>query len=83
MAASGRFSIEASARQWQALAERRLTAYMELYRSGRWRHYYRSQEEFAARMLDVIKVAKAFRRLAGEAAAPVPAPHDDIIRTAA
>lgn len=66
MPAQSRFSIESSARQWLALAERRLSAYMELYESGRWRHYYRSQEEFAARMLDVIRVAKSFRRLAGE-----------------
>ena len=82
MAAHSRFSIEASARQWHALAERRLAAYLELYRSGRWRHYYGSQEEFAARMLDVIKVAKAFQKLAG---APEPALPDlrEVFRTAA
>lgn len=82
MAAHSRFSIEASARQWHALAERRVAAYLELYRSGRWRHYYSSQEEFAARMLDVIKVAKAFQRLSG---APAPELPDvqDVFRTAA
>jgi hypothetical protein len=54
---------------------------MDLYRSGRWTHYYRSQEEFAARMLEVIKVAKAFRELAGR---PVEAaPRQESFRTAA
>jgi hypothetical protein len=54
---------------------------MDLYRSGRWTHYYRSQEEFAARMLEVIKVAKAFRELAGR---PVEsAPVQESFRTAA
>jgi len=82
MAAHSRFNIEASARQWHALAERRVAAYMDLYRSGRWRHYYGSQEEFAARMLDVIRVAKAFQKLSG---APQPALPDvqDVFRTAA
>jgi hypothetical protein len=74
MAAQSQFDIEDSARRWHALAERRLAAYMDMYRSGRWQHYYRSREEFAARMLDVIKVAKAFQGLAGHPvteAAPV------------
>lgn len=88
MAAPNRFNIEASARQWHALAERRLAAYLELYRSGRWRHYYSSQEEFAARMLDVIKVAKAFQKLSGAPEPVLPDVHvlpdvQDIFRTAA
>lgn len=81
MAAQSRFSIENSARQWHALAERRLAAYMDLYRSGRWRHYYGSPEEFAERMLDVIKVAKAFRQMAGEP--PASDVQVDAFRTAA
>lgn len=82
MAAFSRFSIEASARQWHALAERRVAAYLDMYRSGRWRHYYSSQEQFAARMLDVIKVAKAFQEISG---APAPALPDmqDVFREAA
>lgn len=82
MAAQSRFNIEITARQWHALAERRLAAYIELYRSGRWRHYYGSQQEFAARMLDVIKVAKAFRELSG-APDPVSADMEEFIRNAA
>lgn len=80
-AIESRRRIEQIAHQWHDLAERRLASYMDLYRTGRWRHYYRSQEEFAARMLEVIKVAKAFRALAGgqEEAAPA----QESFRTAA
>ena len=52
------------AQRWHDLAERRLDHYTELYRSGRWRHYY-TQERFAMRMLDVIEAAKRWRALAG------------------
>lgn len=53
-------------RRWHALAERRLAHYEELYRSGRWRHYFRTQENFAQHMLDVIRVAKIWAELAGQ-----------------
>ena len=56
--------LEKVTRQWLELAERRLAAYEDLYRSGRWRHYYPTQELFAVRMLDVIKVVKTLRRVA-------------------
>ena len=49
--------------QWHDLAERRLADYTELYRSGRWRLYF-TQEDFAVRMRDVIKVVKTWRALA-------------------
>lgn len=85
MASQSQFNIENSARRWHALAERRLASYIELYRSGRWQHYYRSREEFAARMLDVIKVAKAFQEMAGfpDVATAAPAPAVEAIRSAA
>ena len=73
--------LQAIARQWHDLAERRLASYEEIYRSGRWQHYFRTQEDFASRMLDVIAVAKTFRRLAGLSAAPAPAA--DEMRSAA
>lgn len=60
------------ARQWHDLAERRLASYEEIYRSGRWTHYFRTKEEFAERMLDVIAAAKTFRRLAEHSASPSP-----------
>lgn len=50
--------------KWHDLAERRLDYYTELYRSGRYKHYY-TQERFALRMLEVIEAAKQWRVLAG------------------
>lgn len=73
------------ARQWFELAERRLAYYNDLYRSGRWRHYYDTEERFAVRMLDVIKAAKNFARIAGVTAelAAAPAAQDQDLRPAA
>ncbi|HZQ12647.1 MAG TPA: hypothetical protein VFB31_07550 [Pseudolabrys sp.] len=68
---AARFDI--IARKWHALALRRLRFYDELYRSGRWTLYYPSRELFARHMLDVIKAAKIWARLAGDA----PPPADD------
>ena len=80
--------LEISVR-WSDLAERRLAYYTELYRSGRWQHYY-TQERFAVRMLDVINAAKKWRELAGvqkavwaeQGAQPAPQ-RDDGMRPAA
>lgn len=58
------------ARRWHDLAERRLAHFTDLYRSGRWQRYYASREQFAARMLDVIRAAKIWAQLAGRNSAP-------------
>jgi len=55
--------LDTVARKWSALAERRLAYYVDLYRSGRWKHYY-TEKELAVRMLDVIKAAKQWADLA-------------------
>ncbi len=62
--ANGQFVFDALSRRWLALAERRLLHFSELYRSGRWRHYYATREQFAAQMLDAIKQAKTWAELA-------------------
>jgi hypothetical protein len=67
--------------KWHDLAERRLAYFSELYRSGRWTHYYATREHFAIRMLDVIKAAKAWRKLAGHQ--PSAATGIDDLRSAA
>lgn len=54
--------LEKVTRKWLDLAERRLAYYDALYRSGRWALYYPTQEQFAVRMLDVIKAVKTLRR---------------------
>ncbi len=76
--------LQEIAHRWHDLAEQRLAYFTELYRSGRWKHYY-TQEAFAARMLDVIEAAKKWRQLAGrpETALPREAPRHDLIRPAA
>jgi uncharacterized repeat protein (TIGR03809 family) len=56
--------LPATARRWCALAEQRRDAFVSLYESGRWRHYY-DEGEFIARMRDVVKAAERWRALAG------------------
>jgi len=56
--------LERVNRKWLDLAERRLVYYEELYRSGRWSLYFPTQDQFAVRMLDAIKVVKVLRRVA-------------------
>jgi hypothetical protein len=68
--------------QWQALADRRLAYFIELYQSGRWKHYY-TRERFALRMLDVIKAAKVWGELADRPMAERLAARDDDLRPAA
>jgi len=65
----GNPTLEKIAQRWHDLAEQRLAHYTELYRSGRWQHYY-TQESFAARMLDVIEDAKKWRQLASRPQTP-------------
>ena len=76
--------LQEIAQRWHGLAEQRLAYYTELYRSGRWKHYY-TQESFAARMLDVIAAAKKWRNLAGQPEVVVlqEPPYRDLIRPAA
>lgn len=81
--------LDQIALKWHDLAQRRLDYYTELYRSGRWRHYY-TQERFAVRMLDVINAARKWRDLAGlpqagpaEQASQQASRHDDSLRPAA
>ncbi len=78
--------LEDVALRWHHLAERRLAYYTELLSSGRWRHYYADERAFAQRMLDVIKAAHAWARIAGRrSAAPEPANRSgaDKLRSAA
>jgi hypothetical protein len=58
------FNTEATALQWLALADRRLSYFTGLYRNGRWTHYRASPEQFAEQMQEAIKVARVWARLA-------------------
>lgn len=64
-AAQGGPRFDDLTRRWHDLAERRLAHFAELYHSGRWRLYYRTEQQFAARMLEVIRMAKIWALLAG------------------
>jgi len=70
--------LDTIARKWSDLAERRLNYFVELYRSGRWKHYYRTEQDFALRMLDVIKATRRWAELA-----PTKAADKDDLRPAA
>jgi uncharacterized repeat protein (TIGR03809 family) len=65
---SGGSPLDEISLKWRDLAERRLAYFTELYRSGRWKHYY-TPEAFTERMRDVIKAAKAWSHLAERARA--------------
>jgi uncharacterized repeat protein (TIGR03809 family) len=51
------------AQKWRDLAERRRLHFVELYLSGRWRHYY-TEEQFLARMREVVHAVDAWTQLA-------------------
>jgi uncharacterized repeat protein (TIGR03809 family) len=57
------------AQKWRDLAERRRAHFVDLYRTGRWKHYY-TEEQFLARMRDVIKAADTWAQIA-----PLPGEH--------
>jgi len=80
-AVQGGIRFDDVVRRWHALAERRVVYYQELYHSGRWTHYFRTRQDFAARMLDVIKAAKTLAAQCGRQAPPEPARED--LRSAA
>jgi hypothetical protein len=81
-AVQGAARLNVITRQWRDLAERRLAYFDALYRSGRWRHYY-TQEQFALRMLDVIKAARAWHDLASRSGGASVMKRDDKLRPAA
>ena len=49
-------------RKWHALAERRRRHYVELYRSERWRRYFK-EEQFLLLMRDAIQNAENWSRI--------------------
>jgi len=81
-AVQGSHRLDKVTRQWHKLADRRLEYFIELYQSGRWKHYY-TRERFALRMLDVIKAAKVWGELANRPVTERLAARDDDLRPAA
>lgn len=52
-----------AALKWRNLAERRAAHYVDLYRSGRWKHYY-TDAEFLAEMRTADALARRWARIA-------------------
>jgi hypothetical protein len=52
------------AQKWSDLAERRRAHALDLYRSGRWKHYY-NEGEFIRHLRDVNRDADEWARIAG------------------
>ena len=51
-------------RRWRDLADRRRAHLIELYDTGRWKHYY-TEEQLVARMREAIRLTEAWEQLSG------------------
>ena len=56
-------ALEAVAQKWRALAERRRAHFLELYDTGRWRHYY-SETQFLYRLREAIRLTERWIEIA-------------------
>jgi uncharacterized repeat protein (TIGR03809 family) len=75
-------ALDEVARKWRALAERRRAHYVDLYHSGRWKHYY-SEEQFLRRLREAIRVSERWAELAPPADEGAPPQAVIDMRTAA
>ena len=57
------YAMDKAALKWRDLAERRRAHFVELYQSGRWKHYYTDQQ-FLLRMREAIVVANRWAEIA-------------------
>jgi len=51
------------ARRWRALAEQRRAHFLELYRTGRWKHYY-DEQDLVVRMRETIHLLEMWNGIA-------------------
>jgi uncharacterized repeat protein (TIGR03809 family) len=56
-------------RRWRELAERRRAHLIELYDTGRWKHYY-TEEQLVARVREAIRLAETWDQLSAGPDAP-------------
>jgi uncharacterized repeat protein (TIGR03809 family) len=56
-------------RRWRELAERRRAHLIELYDTGRWKHYY-TEEQLVARVREAIRLAETWDQLSARPDAP-------------
>jgi uncharacterized repeat protein (TIGR03809 family) len=69
-------SLDAVAQKWRDLAERRRAHFVELYHSGRWKHYY-TEERFLHRMREAIRAADTWAMIAPKPERQAPAEQAD------
>ena len=65
---------ERIALKWRNIAEQRRDHHLDLYKSGRWKHYY-TDEEFLVEMRQAVAIAERWAKIAprpGEREAPAP-----------
>ena len=63
------YALDAVAQKWRTLAERRRDHLVELYDSGRWKHYY-TEGELLYRMREAIQQAERWAEIAPSLAPP-------------
>jgi uncharacterized repeat protein (TIGR03809 family) len=63
-------ALDEVAQKWRSLAERRRAHFIELYQSGRWRHYY-SEEQFLRCLREAVRVSDRWAEIARSAAGDV------------
>ena len=56
-------------RKWRDLAEKRRAHLIELYDSGRWKHYY-TEDQLVIRMREAINMVDRWERLSAAPARP-------------
>lgn len=56
-------------RKGRELAERRRAHFIELFDTGRWKHYY-TEEQLLVRMREAIRMVETWERLGGRPDAP-------------
>jgi uncharacterized repeat protein (TIGR03809 family) len=60
------FAMDQAALKWRDLAERRQAYFVELYESGRWKHYYTDQE-FIVRLREAAAAVNRWAAIAPRA----------------
>ena len=56
-------AMDSASLKWRDLAERRRAHFVELFETGRWRHYY-TDTEFLVEMRNAIAIADRWARIA-------------------
>jgi uncharacterized repeat protein (TIGR03809 family) len=54
---------ERIALKWRSIAEQRRDHHLDLYKSGRWQHYY-TDEEFLVEMRQAVAIAERWAKIA-------------------